>query len=205
MDTPCANFGGTYVDKPSASSFMTKRVPGTRGTNNCDRYEHSPVFSQRVNLRISYCNQMFAGLGRLVANKFLRFPRGTILSSYTQLYVAFFLSGLLHFGGDFMIEKQMVYRSFKFFLLQAVAITFEDFVIYLAKCFLRWKGIEFKPGKPDESWTEAGVRVIGYCWVTLWFCSTLPVWIDELNAIGLGSHDRGPITQFVLDTCKRRA
>ena len=148
---------------------------------------------------------MFAGLGRLVANNFLRFPRGTNRSSYTQLYVAFFLSGLLHFGGDFMIEKRIVYRSFKFFLLQAVAITFEDFVIYIAKRFLRWKGIELKPGKDDESWAEAGVRIVGYCWVTLWFCLTLPVWIDEPNAVGFGIRDRGPITQFVLDTWKQRA
>ena len=41
---------------------------------------------------------MFAGLGRLVANKFLKFPRGTNRSSYTQLYVAFFLSALFHFS-----------------------------------------------------------------------------------------------------------
>ena len=144
-------------------------------------------------------------MGRLVANKFLKFPRGSNRSSYTQLYVAFFLSGLLHFAGDFLLEKRMVYRSFKFFLLQAVAITCEDFVIYIAKCLLRWGGIEFKPGKADESWAEAVVRVFGYCWVTLWFCLTLPPWLDELNAIGFNSSDRGPITQFLLDTWKQWA
>ena len=148
---------------------------------------------------------MFAGLGKLVANKFLKFPRGTNQSSYTQLYIAFFLSGFLHFCGDFMIEKRVVYRSFKFFLLQAVAITFEDLFIYIAKRFLRWRGIEFEPGKADESWAEAGVRVIGYCWVTLWFCSTLPPLQDELSAIGFANSDEEPITRFLLDTWKRRA
>ena len=148
---------------------------------------------------------MFAGLGKLVANKFLKFPRGTNRSSYAQLYIAFFLSGLLHFAGDFMIEKRMVYRSFKFFLLQAVGITFEDFVIYIAKRLLRWRGIEFKPGKADESWAEAVVRVVGYCWVTLWFYWTLPMWLDELSALGFSSQDRKPITQFLLDTSKRWA
>ena len=148
---------------------------------------------------------MFAGLGRLVANKFLKFPRGTNRSSYTQLYVAFFLSALFHFSGDFTFRKRTVYYSFKFFLLQAVAINFEDFVIYIAKRLLHWRGIEFKPGKADESWAEVAVRVIGYCWVILWFCLTLPVWLDEPNTVGLSSTDRGHITQFLLDTWKKWA
>ena len=148
---------------------------------------------------------MFAGLGRLVANKFLKSPRGTNRSSYTQLYVAFFLSALFHFSGDFTFRKRTVYYSFKFFLLQAVAITFEDFVIYIAKRLLHWRGIEFKPGKADESWAEVAVRVIGYCWVILWFCLTLPVWLDEPNTVGLSSTDRGHITQFLLDTWKQWA
>ena len=146
---------------------------------------------------------MFGGLGKLVANK-LKLPRGSNRSSYTQLYVAFFLSGILHFSGDFMLERRIVYRSFKFFLLQAVAITFEDFVIYIAKRLLRLGEFELKPGRVDESWAEMVVRVVGYCWVTLWFCLTLPVWVDELNSLGVGSFDRGAITQFLLDAWKRR-
>jgi len=102
-----------------------------------------------------------------------------------------------------MLEKRVVSRSFKFFFLQAVAITFEDFVIYTAKRLLRRGGIEFKSEKADESWAGTVVRVIGYCWVTLWFCATLPVWVDESSAIGFGRTDRGPITQFLLDAWTR--
>ena len=69
----------------------------------------------------------------------------------------------------------MVYHSFKFFLLQAVAIAFEDLVIYIAKGLLRHGGIEFKPEKFHGSWGGAVSRVIGNRWVTLWFCLTLPV------------------------------
>ena len=148
---------------------------------------------------------MLGGLGRLVANRFFGFPSGTNLSSYTQVYVAFFLSGLLHSSGDFMIEKRMVSRSFKFFLLQAVAITFEDFVIYIAERLLRRAGIELRRGKADDSWAGAIGRAIGYCWVTLWVCSTLPVWLDGLNAAGWGSVDRGPITRFLLNKWKNLA
>ena len=103
-----------------------------------------------------------------------------------------------------MYEKQMVYRSFKFFLLQAAAITFEDLVIYMAKRFLI-RGIKLKPGGDDESRGGAVVRVLGYCWVILWFCLTLPAWLDGASAAGLHDTDRGPITQFVSDTWRKRA
>lgn len=144
------------------------------------------------------------GLGRLTANKLLKFPRGTNGSSYIQLYLAFFMTAIFHFAGDFMYEKRLVSRSFKFFLLQAVAITFEDFVIYLAKRFLPQSGIESKPGNAGWSWGGAVVRVIGYCWVLIWFCLTVPVWMDEANAAGFGAVDRGPIAQFLVDTWKQR-
>lgn len=149
--------------------------------------------------------QMLSGLARLVANKFLKFPRGTNRSSYTQLYVAFLLSAVLHLAGEYMYEKRIVYRSFKFFLLQAVAITFEDFVVYLAKrLLLRW-GTKLNPGNAEESWAEAVVRVVGYCWVTLWFCWVLPIYIDESSAVGHYTSDRGPIAQFLFDTWGRWA
>ncbi|KAF9644021.1 hypothetical protein BDM02DRAFT_3122623 [Thelephora ganbajun] len=147
----------------------------------------------------------FTGLGRLVANKFLKFPRGTNRSSYTQLYIAFLLSGIIHCAADFMVEKRMAYRSFKFFLLQAVAITFEDFVIYVVKGLLLRRGTELKPGKVHESWAEAVVRVIGYCWVIIWFCLTLPVWVDEANTLGFNNIDRGPSARFLLDAWKKLA
>ena len=148
---------------------------------------------------------MFVGLGRLVANKWLKFPRGTKRSAYTQLYVAFFLSALVHFASDFMLEKRMVDRSFRFLLSQAVVITFEDFVIYITKRTLLQRGIEFNLERAHGSWGEAVVRVVGYCWVTLSFCLTFPGWQDELNALGFGNIDRGPITQFILDTWKQWA
>jgi hypothetical protein len=148
---------------------------------------------------------MFTGLGKLVANKFLRFPRGSNRSSYTQLYIAFFLSGVIHSSGDFMLENRMVYQSFKFFLLQAVVITFEDLVIRAAKRMLLWGGIELKPGRVDECWAEVVVRFAGYLWVILWFCLSLPIWTDEASVTGVNSVDRWRIAQFLLETWEKRA
>ena len=146
---------------------------------------------------------MFTGLGRLVANKLLKFPRGSNRSSFTQLYLAFFLSALIHFSGEFMFERRLVYHSFKFFFFQALAITLEDLVISAAKSLLRRSGIKLEPGKADESWAEVVLRIVGYCWVVLWFCWTIPVWMDENSVAGLHAGDVMPIAQFVLDTWRR--
>jgi len=102
-----------------------------------------------------------------------------------------------------MFQKRLVYYSFKFFLLQPVAITLENLVIQAAKRLLSRRGIELKPGGFDGSWGGAVVRVVGYCWVTLWFTLTAPIWLDELSAVGFDSIDRGPITKFLLDMWKR--
>ena len=107
---------------------------------------------------------MITELGRLVANGLLGFPRGTNPSSYTQLSVAFFLSAILHFSGDFAYEKRIPSRSFKFFLLQPAVIAFEDFVIYISKRLLR-RG---ERSKNLGRWWLCGLWVINYCWVTLW-------------------------------------
>ena len=146
---------------------------------------------------------MVTGYGRLVADRILKFPPGTNRSSCAKLYVAFFISGLVHFGGDFILEKRLVYRSFVFFLLQAVVITLEGFVFYIAKRLLWREGVELKLGTAGESWVAAAVRVFGYCWVTIWFCLTLPVWADGVHAAGVSTGNRGPITRFLLDAWKQ--
>ena len=104
-----------------------------------------------------------------------------------------------------MVEGRVVYHSIKFFLLQAIVITFEDLVIYIAKRSLRRGGIELKLGKVDESWGGTVVRVIGYCWVTIWACLSYPIFLDGLSAVGWSNADRGPITQFLLNEWKQRS
>ena len=47
-----------------------------------------------------------------------------------------------------MFEKRILYRSLNF-LLQAVAITFEDLFIYVTKRFLLWREIKLTPGQAD--------------------------------------------------------
>ena len=148
---------------------------------------------------------MILGFGRLVATKLLKFPRGTKRCAYIQLYVAFSLSATIHSIGDSMVERRMVFRSFRFFLLQAVAITFEDFIVQITKHLLLKRGIELNLGRAEKSWVGTAVRVIGYCWVILWLCFTVPLWQDGNSVTGVNNVDRGPIAQFLLDTWKQWA
>ncbi|KAK0232274.1 membrane bound O-acyl transferase family-domain-containing protein [Armillaria nabsnona] len=98
-------------------------------------------------------------IGKFVAQT-LGFPRGTKLSSYTQLYVGFFVSGNVHAWGDRMAGSKFG-QSILWFQLQAVAITLEDAVIVLGK----------RAGFRDHIlW-----RMIGLLWVATWFVLTTPM------------------------------
>jgi hypothetical protein len=114
--------------------------------------------------------QRITGIGKHIAKKTFSFRTGSLPSSYTQLYIAFLLSGLAHVGGDYIILKRLPRSSIRFFLLQAVAITFEDFVIWLTK-----------PIHAKLGWLS---RVIGYMWVMSWYVWSAPYWLDEMSARG---------------------
>ncbi|KAH9949041.1 membrane bound O-acyl transferase family-domain-containing protein [Amylocystis lapponica] len=103
----------------------------------------------------------------------LGFRPGSWQSSYTQLYIAFTLSGLLHMGGDVMLGKGTFGESFWFFFVQALAITFEDAVIGAAKK----AGIRFS--MPVE-------RALGYAWTFAWGCYSLNVHLSYMLRIRLG-------------------
>ncbi|KAF8876315.1 membrane bound O-acyl transferase family-domain-containing protein [Infundibulicybe gibba] len=75
--------------------------------------------------------------GRWLSQEVLQFPKGSVGSSYTQLYVSFCLSGLIHAAGDWKMahNAESAKLNVQYFTLQAVAITLEDAFFGLAK---RW-------------------------------------------------------------------
>ncbi|TFY59551.1 hypothetical protein EVG20_g7751 [Dentipellis fragilis] len=110
-------------------------------------------------------------MGRWVCNK-LGFQRGTTGSSYTQLYVAFFLSGVMHMGGDYMVNPALIGSSFPFFIYQAIAITAEDTVIALGK----------RMGMRESRAT----RVLGYGCTFAWLSWSTAGYIDWSIGAGVG-------------------
>lgn len=69
----------------------------------------------------------------------------------------------MHHASDYMMLGQYGGAP-KFFLSQALFITFEDFVIAQGK----------RLGFTDsQAW-----RILGYAWVQLWFAYSLPGWLQ---------------------------
>ncbi|KAK7036140.1 MBOAT-2 domain-containing protein [Favolaschia claudopus] len=111
--------------------------------------------------------------GKFVSNTILRLPPGN-LASYLQLYIAFAISGLIHHAGDAMAMRNGIRGggSVTFFMLQACAITFEDFLIFLGKKTFK---ADSDLRKVKKSWV--GLRLVGYVWTWWWLALTLPGWL----------------------------
>ncbi|KAJ3521494.1 hypothetical protein NMY22_g12293 [Coprinellus aureogranulatus] len=92
--------------------------------------------------------------GAAISNA-LRIPKGRF-RTYFRLFVAFFISGILHQCGDYAVAGSWGGGSIALFLAHAGAITFEDAVQGLVKML----GIKVHP---------ALAKVVGYIWVIGWF------------------------------------
>ncbi|KAJ3830664.1 membrane bound O-acyl transferase family-domain-containing protein [Lentinula raphanica] len=125
-------------------------------------------------------------IGKFVCRQ-LGFKPGTWLSSYTQLYVAFFISAILHCFGDAMVGPAYLGASFPFFVYQACGITFEDIMIHIFKRM----GVQ---GTPRIN------KTIGYIWVAFWMTFSLPWYIDWAVNAGLGRSEVLPFSpvRYVL-------
>ena len=108
---------------------------------------------------------------------------GTWQSRYTQLYVGFAVSGLLHCGGDLMVDPSLKLfgASFPFFFSQAVAITLEDVVIALAQR----SGIKVP---------QVLARALGYAWAVAWLCISAPWLINWMLRAGISDTHRIPVS-----------
>jgi hypothetical protein len=72
-----------------------------------------------------------------------------------------------------MVGRKYAGLSFPFFFCQAVAITFEDIIITLAK----------KSGIPVS---DTLARLVGYSWVVFWFNLSLPWQLRWAIEAGVG-------------------
>lgn len=94
-------------------------------------------------------------------------------SEFAILFTSFFLSGLIHYGGDYcMMSDLREVGPMVFFLLQAVGIVVESCAISLAMSLGVKKGNAF-------------LRWMGYLWVLLWISWTLPFWTDPYHKFGM--------------------
>jgi hypothetical protein len=110
--------------------------------------------------------QFLSAHGKFVAHRLMGLKPGSATSAYTQLYVAFLISGIMHYLPEYMALRHWGGGALLFFLLQAVAITLEECLQSAG----RRLGL-------TASWRW---KVIGYFWVWSWFALCLPIWQDPL-------------------------
>ncbi|KAG7087168.1 hypothetical protein E1B28_013148 [Marasmius oreades] len=117
----------------------------------------------------------FGSHARFLAHRMMRLRQGSFMNRLIQTLVAFFLSGVMHQTGEYMVAREHGHGwwnegggSFRFFMLQPLAIVLEH-------CLLGGK-----VSKPSIGW-----RIFGYLWVLLWFSLTVPVWLNGAVRVGL--------------------
>jgi Membrane bound O-acyl transferase family len=121
-------------------------------------------------------------MGRTVSQSIFHYPKGSLLSSYTQLYVGFLTSAVMHAFGAYLAAHRDL-GEYRFFLSQAVAITFEDFVIACAK--------QLGYTQPTKS-----TKTLGYVWVLCWFTYSMRLWVNEGILGGVVGNKDVPLSLF---------
>ena len=104
----------------------------------------------------------------------LHLPPRTLFTTYFKLFTSFLISGLIHATGDYVLYHNFSQGgALRFFLLQAVAITFEDTVIAI---FSRLPLVEL--GVRGGGKIYSAYKLVGYIWVFAWFTFSMPIWLD---------------------------
>ncbi|KAJ3502912.1 hypothetical protein NLJ89_g8676 [Agrocybe chaxingu] len=152
-------------------AYTVRRFWGRVWHQMMRRVAHSPVLSRCVNL----------------TSRRLGLPLQSRITEFFCLFLAFFISAVIHSGGDaMMLTDWRQGGSFLFFALQPFAIAFEDMVMSLGR----------KMGVSGNSTT---VKTFGLLWAFLWFSNMLPVMIDIKARQGF--FQTGPQISVILGLC----
>lgn len=135
-----------------------------------------------------------------VVTKILNCPIDKPYAPFVFFNIAFFISALVHVGGDYMMLGKPGTGPFWFFILQGLAVTLETVVSKLLS--LPGSGLAARkprnaalstskdsaaPKSPPPMWT----RVVGYVWVVSWFWWSLPFIVDPGILAGAYGPHRG--------------
>ncbi|KAF9226390.1 hypothetical protein BS17DRAFT_777171 [Gyrodon lividus] len=118
--------------------------------------------------------RFLGGIGNATTRAIGVSPRSRC-SLLLQVLIAFFISGLVHVAGDVMLDMSRAGASFRFFLLQPIAIIAEESVISVAS----FVGIR----------KSLLTRLVGYAWVFIWLSICAPPWLDVLVDITMQAQD----------------
>ncbi|KAI1120231.1 membrane bound O-acyl transferase family-domain-containing protein [Nemania abortiva] len=119
--------------------------------------------------------------------------KGSTTDTYLRLWIAFLISGAMHAGSMLILPSpanltlaERTVGIAGFFVWQAAAITFEDFVQWV------WKLTHGDDTSPVAWW----MRVLGYAWVVASFWVSLPMAGDVMLRLRMGQDTPLPFTAF---------
>lgn len=134
----------------------------------------------------------FEGISIYITQDLLHLSKGSLVARYSNIYIAFIVSGLLHLGTDFGVG--VTFResgALQFFCTVATGIMCEDAVEAI------WSHL-VGPNRPDQP-TPLWQRCVGYLWTILFLCWCTPRWtyplidrhragIDEVYPFGIAQY-----------------
>lgn len=134
----------------------------------------------------------FEGISIYITQDLLHLSKGSLVARYSNIYIAFIVSGLLHLGTDFGVG--VTFResgALQFFCTVATGIMCEDAVEAIWSHLV---GLN-RSDQPTPLWQ----RCVGYLWTILFLCWCTPRWtyplidrhragIDEVYPFGIAQY-----------------
>jgi hypothetical protein len=122
-----------------------------------------------------------------ISTSFLRLNKGTVISKYTRVFLAFLISGLLHVTIDMGFGIPFLHSPApRFFFMQALGIMFEEAVERVWRSYAPYSPFEIGPNGYERR--RRWARLVGYGWVWAFFVWTVPSFSwEELRIAGTRS------------------
>jgi len=119
----------------------------------------SSIFWHQTNAR------KFSSIAHYTVHQWLNLPRGTLVSRYLRIVLAFLSSGFMHLLDDFASGvKFQDSGAMRFFIAQGLGMVIED--------------IFYKKYRSSTTVIPKNIsRVLGYVWVSLYLTWTVPAYI----------------------------
>ncbi|KAK8129695.1 membrane bound O-acyl transferase family-domain-containing protein [Apiospora kogelbergensis] len=122
--------------------------------------------------------RLLTGPADLISDSILRIPRGTLLSRYSRLLLAFTISGALHHAGDIAVGvRPQDAGGGRFFILQGLVIMLEDFVQHIVAT-----NSSLARNSPAR---DQIFKRIGFVWVLCVMAWSTPTWFYPMQRLGI--------------------
>lgn len=135
---------------------------------------------------------MVEGISHFVTHDVLRLAKRTIVARYSNIFLAFFLSGLIHITSDHgMTLLPSESGAIRFFLTQALGIVLED--AFQAAYY-------YVSGQKRSAKAPLMHKIVGYVWLVIFLAWSTPAWsYPQFRSIRSGVDTLFPFTIFGHD------